>query len=236
MKLTQEDIITIIGDSLAKGIVYDAAEKRHVQLTDNAVALIARDYGVTINNRSVFGLTLKKAIERDMAGNLVKKYSVPGHRHFVVVALGGNDSDFNWGEIAEKPFDTHWSNSTMQEFSLLLKNMIDRIRELGATPVFFSIPPLDAVQYYFHISERVDGRKVLEWLHGDINNIYRYQESFNLAIVKTALENRCILLDVRSVMLQDINYKNYLCVDGIHLNEAGHRFIATEAEKLIDAL
>lgn len=81
-----------------------------------------------------------------------------------------------------------------------------------------------------------DGSKVMEFLNGDLTNISRYHECYNLAIVKCALENNCRLIDLRTPLLLDRKYMDLLCPDGIHPNEQGHMLMAKVVENIIDGM
>ena len=74
----------------------------------------------------------------------------------------------------------------------------------------------------------------MEFLNGDLTNISRYHECYNLAIVKCALENDCRLIDLRTPLLLDRKYMDLLCPDGIHPNEQGHGLMAKVVESIID--
>ena len=49
---------------------------------------------------------------------------------------------------------------------------------------------------------------------------------YSTEIHKIAEEENVSLIDIRSIFLKMKNYADYLCVDGIHPNAAGHRLIA----------
>lgn len=94
-------------------------------------------------------------------------------------------------------------------------------------PVLFSLPPIDSQRYFRNvISARADGERVMEFFRGDVTNIARHQEAYNLAVMKAALENGCPFIDFRTDMLLMPDYLACLSDDGIHPNARGHEEIA----------
>lgn len=103
--------------------------------------------------------------------------------------------------------------------------------------VVCTTPPINPQKYFSNVICTVaDGSKVMEFLNGDLTNISRYHECYNLAIVKCALENNCRLIDLRTPLLLDRKYMDLLCPDGIHPNEQGHMLMAKVVENIIDGM
>ena len=48
---------------------------------------------------------------------------------------------------------------------------------------------------------------------------------YNLAVCRLALQQQVPLIDISSAFLQAGNYQKYICEDGIHPNEQGHKLI-----------
>jgi len=104
-------------------------------------------------------------------------------------------------------------------------HMIRSVKEMGMTPIVMSMPPLDADRYFEFISRGgLNKENIVRWL-GDVQHIYRWHELYSNEIVKLAPENGCALVDVRGAFLREWDYKQYLCEDGIHLNEKGQKFL-----------
>jgi len=88
-----------------------------------------------------------------------------------------------------------------------------------------SLPPLVPEKYFkFITSNGPNPERVLAWL-GDVGFLYRWHELYSNKIVKLAGFLQCRLLDVRSAFLSQKDYARYVCEDGIHPNEEGHRLI-----------
>ncbi|OLA10604.1 MAG: hypothetical protein BHW12_01870 [Coprobacillus sp. 28_7] len=56
--------ITIFGDSISKGV--SITDGKIVKVENNAVNLLEEHYGISINNKSVFGQTLKRVYDKKL--------------------------------------------------------------------------------------------------------------------------------------------------------------------------
>ena len=57
------------------------------------------------------------------------------------------------------------------------------------------------------------------------DTIYRWHESYNMAVMKMSREKNVPVIDVRSRFLVRRDYRDLLCDDGMHPNEKGHQLI-----------
>ena len=131
----------------------------------------------------------------------------------------------------------HIPKTSLDAFEKMLVDSIEKIKKRGAMPVVCTTPPINPQKYFSNVICTVaDGSKVMEFLNGDLTNISRYHECYNLAIVKCALENNCRLIDLRTPLLLDRKYMDLLCPDGIHPNEQGHMLMAKVVENIIDGM
>lgn len=143
----------------------------------------------------------------------------------VLLEFGGNDCDYAWPKIAEKPDDNYFPNTSPEVFSREYARMIREVRAAGSSPVILSLPPIDAKRYFNWFSRGIDGEKVLRWL-GDVEHIYRWHEMYNMAAVRLANETGTPLVDITSAFLQSKDCDRLICDDGIHPNERGHELIS----------
>ena len=97
---------------------------------------------------------------------------------------------------------------------------------MGKTPVLLSLPPIDSQRYFKHISNGLSGENILKWMRGDKQYITNWHERYNIEIFKLAIANEVPVVDITSIFLEKKNYSRYLCEDGIHPNEKGHKLIA----------
>lgn len=220
--------ITLLGDSISKGIVYDEEKGKYVILKDSFCNIVQGKLKGAVYNAGKFGSTIIKGSKR-LYEDLTKKKP-----DIVLIEFGGNDCDFNWQEVAEKPFEEHKPNTELNIFEETLKKIIVNLKELNIIPVLMTLPPLDPNKYYKWISERSQdySQNILKWL-GSVNQIYSWHESYNSVIIKLAKETQTNLIDVRSEFLSTDNYTSYLCADGIHPNKLGHKFIADKLTNYI---
>ena len=104
--------------------------------------------------------------------------------------------------------------------------IIDELRELGKKIVMLNLPPIDEHKYFNWFCRGLDREKILAWLGGSDEYIYRFHEIYNVRVCNIAADYNIPLIDIRSAFLEKRNYSEYLCGDGIHPNEKGHAIIA----------
>ncbi len=219
--------ITVIGDSVSKGLYL---EDRHIRrIEKSAIDILSEDLGVEIENFSQFGQTLKKSWEK---GHFERFFDPAMRGSTLVVALGGNDCDYDWPTVAADPFAPHRPHTTPEEFARILRTLASRLRANKVRAAFASLPPINAERYFKNvICARADGESVMKFFCGDLSNIERHQECYNAAVLKAALENGCDFIDFRSPLLLMRDYLDCLSDDGIHPSAEGHRRIAAIVEQ-----
>jgi lysophospholipase L1-like esterase len=218
--------ITLLGDSISKGVIYDEDKEKYVIIKDSFCNIVEQKLKGAVHNAGKFGSTIIKGSKK-LYDELTK--STPD---IVVIEFGGNDCDFNWEEVAEKPFESHEPNTDLSVFEETLKKIIINLKNINVIPVLMTLPPLDSDNYFKWISKKGDEyrRNILTWL-GSINRIYTWHENYNTVIIKLAKETHTNLIDIRSAFLNNKDYTKYLCPDGIHPNRQGHKLIA---DKIMD--
>ena len=146
---------------------------------------------------------------------------------YVLMCYGGNDSDYDWKAIADNPEGEHHPKTPLQTFEKTYARVIDKVREMGYTPLIMSLPPMDAQRYFdFFTSTFTKEQKnnVMKWLKGSIETIRAGHELYNDAVKRIANATNSMLVDVTTTLG---NGKGYLCADGIHPNLAGQSKIAS---------
>ena len=216
----------LFGDSISKGVVYDEQKEKYVMLKDSFPNLLQNKLKGVIFNAGKFGNTILRAAER-LQNDVLKK-----NPDFVIIEFGGNDCDFNWDEVAKSPFENHNPNTDFNIFEKSLKNLVLSLKSTGIVPILMTLPPLDADRYFKWVSKNSSaiGDKILTWL-GSVCKIYWWQERYSSAIARIAQETGTHCIDIRSAFLKTPDFRQYLCIDGIHPNEQGHVIIA---EKFIE--
>ena len=221
--------ITAFGDSVLKGVIY---EDEHYRVSDTSFQKICEEYfGITIENKAKFGSTISRGesiFERNI--DLIRE----SDGKYVVLEFGGNDCDFNWKEISEDPDRKHLPMSTIENFVTTYTNIINEIKEMGKKPVLLSLPPIDSARYFKHISRGLSGENIMKWMYGDRQYITNWHERYNIEIFKLAIANDVPVIDITSSFLEKKNYSRYLCADGIHPNEKGHKLIAEAIKQYVN--
>lgn len=215
--------ITVMGDSIAKGLFLK--DNKIMRIERNTVHLIQDYYGIKIENFSLFGQTLKKTAQK---GFFEKYLEANAHKpnKIVVIALGGNDCDYNWAEVGKAPDRTHEPYTPPAEFFGILNNSVRKLKRNGVHTFLAALPPVHSERYFRNIiSSRADQDAVLRFFTGDVTNISRHQECYNNLILRAAMMNRCPFIDYRTDFLLKNNMPDYICDDGIHPNEKGHELM-----------
>lgn len=218
--------LVALGDSIIKGVlVQSEGERSRYSLADKGIVeCCAEKLGGESLNLGKMGCTIE-AGERILNRYLDKMSGA----QYVLLEYGGNDSDYNWQEIAEAPEKEHFPRTRLEVFEQVYERVINKIKEMGAIPLVLSLPPMDAERYFAFFSQKwEDGFRanVMRWLGGSTNTIMSGHELYNLATMRIAQRTGAQWIDVTSGLLKGHNFRAYLCDDGIHPNERGQRMIA----------
>ncbi|MDR2490036.1 MAG: SGNH/GDSL hydrolase family protein [Spirochaetaceae bacterium] len=208
----------IFGDSILKGVQLDADTKRYVVRNCIDLDKIGNKHLVSIDNFSMFGCTISKGsimLQRRLA-----------NRPFDIVVLeyGGNDCDFNWQEIAERPDDKHIPHTSLTAFIDTYIKMIHWLKEKCIEPIVTTLPPLEPQKFFDWFCKGLNKDNILKWL-GTVNAIYRWQENYSRAIEYIAYKTDTILVDIRGAFLKHFRIDELLCEDGTHPNSKGQSII-----------
>lgn len=224
--------ITLFGDSIPKGYTTNGGKIEKVN--KDAVSILEEKYGFHIENRSVYGQTLNKLYERGVIDKYLEETAGQSGRT-AVFCIGGNDSDYDWKAVAASPKAFHQSKTPLKVFEKELDELIGKLQKDGVNVLLTTLTPVDSKRYFERVISKVaDGEKVLEFLSGDITNINRHQECYNLAVIGAAVKNKCRIIDIRSEFLMQTDYLVNYSDDGIHPNAGGHAVIAKSVMKFID--
>lgn len=216
----------VAGDSISKGVVFDEEKKKYIVTQNNYVSLIQNKIKGAICNFSKFGATITKGVKRLNDVVTEQKADV------VLIEYGGNDCDFNWEEIANDPYGNHQPKTDLCTFERVLHQTINTLKANKLVPILMTLPPLNADSYLKWVSKNnpVTELNILKWL-GSVTKIYWWQERYSALIVKVAEETQTKWIDIRGAFLHHPDFTKFICLDGIHPNEAGQKIIA---EKVLD--
>lgn len=212
--------ILVVGDSLCKGVSLNEEKNRYFFIKNSFVNNLSAALNVDVVNTAKFGSTIKYGAERLEA-------HLTNHRpDIVLIEYGGNDCDFIWDEIAEDPYKQHLPKTTLSDYSHYLIAMIAMARRYQATPVVMTLPPLNAVDYFkwFTKGSRKKADSILKWLE-DVSKIYWWHERYSSTVVDVAEQCNVPVADVRRSFLRTPDFRTYICSDGIHPNEKGHKLL-----------
>ena len=215
--------IEVFGDSLLKGIQLNPESMRYHVDNHIDVEGIEKTHSLSIKNYSKFGCTITKGyvfIQKRLQTDEV-------FCDAIVMDYGGNDCDFNWKEIAEKPDDEHLPNTPLDTFIDTYYKIICLLKEKGIRPILTNLPPVDAQRFFDWFCNGLDKANILKWL-GGVESIYRWQENYSKTIEQIAIETNTLLVDIRGAFLKHRRIKRFLCKDGTHPNTEGQKII-TEA-------
>ncbi len=229
MEQMKQETVVIWGDSLAKGVVWNEARKRHAYSKTTAVDIASARLNLSIINHAKFGCTAPEGLaimEREIEGGISCDTAL--------IEFGGNDCNFDWKAISERPDDVHLPVTSPEEYMESMRKMVRSLMRQGIRPVLMTLPPIDAEKYFtFLVGDTLNRENILRWL-GDVQQIYRYQEMYSLLVEKIAREFSIRLLDLRSRCLMERSFlRDMLCEDGLHLNEEGQKFVGEQIAELV---
>ena len=215
-----------LGDSVIKGVILhkEGVRNRYSLAEKSIVERCAEQLGGESLNLGKMGCTIE-ASERI----LDKRIDKLAGAEYVLLECGGNDSDYNWLDIAQCPEGEHLPNTPLELYVSAYERVINKIKQIGAKPLVLSLPPMDAERYFAFFSADWTQKlreNVLGWLGGSTNAIMSGHEMYNLATMQVAQRTGAQWIDVTTAFVKDRNYRSLLCDDGIHPNEQGQRKMA----------
>ncbi len=209
--------IGIFGDSISKGIVLDETTHHYGTLKKEINQWISPV--ASLHNFSVMGSTIQKGL-----AIITRHTDQLADYQNVFLEFGGNDCDFDWQAVSERPQAHHEPHTPLKQFETLYTKAVRLIQEKKGNPILLTLPPLDPQRYFQWISRNLHANNILHFL-GSTDTIYRWQEMYNMKVLLLAQKLRVPVVDIRSAFLAQHHYQSLLCEDGIHPNRKGHRFI-----------
>lgn len=216
--------LSVWGDSIAKGIIYDETRGRYSICRDSCLMRLSREIKIPVQNHSVMGQTTENGLAR-MQADALKAGEI------AVIEYGGNDCDLDWKAVSEHPEREQFGKVPVEKFRENLAEMVRRVREAGMLPVLVTPPPLIASRYFDWVSRGLNRENILGYL-GNVERIFHWQANYAEQVRALAGELNVFLVDIRSCMLAE-NLADLMCVDGIHPNARGHAVIYNAVAPLL---
>jgi len=217
--------VCIFGDSVAKGVIYDAVKNKYSLLKESFANIVQQKQRILISNYAKFGSTISTGssiLGRHL--NELQQYD------YILLEFGGNDCDYDWSLVSENPYLPHICNTPIRQFREEYLTLVRRILQNGGTPVLLNLPPIDAKRYFHWISRGLNAQNILNFLI-EIETIYNWQGLYSSVVDEIAEEEKIPMIDIRSAFLKNNDYREYLCEDGIHPNKKGHLLISKAIEE-----
>ena len=211
-------LVSIYGDSILKSVVY---ENGAYHAERDLARRFSEKYAVEVDNRSYFGSTSGKALQR-MTRDLASDKALG---KYCVIEFGGNDCAYRWEEVAAAPEEQHLPVTGPEAFRENLSRLLELVRFHGGIPVLTNLPPIDAKRYFAWITRRLPSPEpILRWIRR-IERFYQQNEFYSLLCAQVAKEFGAVFADIRSPFLREYDLDLLLCEDGMHPNRAGHQRI-----------
>lgn len=228
--MQQKINLVILGDSNAKGVIRDIQDKYVVE-PNSAVNIISEQMQCEMHNISFFGQTLEKAYKKGFVEKVLE-YKSDTLRNIVAINLGGNDSDYDWSKVSKEPTSRHSSRTNLNNFEKYYRESIHFLRENGFEVYMCTLLPFVPKLYFDTVVSKLgSAHNIMFYLDNDVNNLLTDQITFNEKITQIANDEQVKLLDVRTLIQKNKNWKKLYCDDGIHLSAKGHEYLA---KKILD--
>lgn len=214
--------IAVYGDSILKGAITGTDSGQLFEIIEeNSLAIASKKLCFELNNQSVFGsiaFKTQKRLNRDIRNGLCADLAI--------IESGGNDCDYDWSLVNEAPSAPHEMRMPLHDFIRIMSEMIDTCRENKITPLVMTMPPLAAERWFNHISRNSDKENILQFLGGDYSKLYRNHELYNAHLTELCRTKNVQIVDMRLAMLEHPDFLSVMCMDGIHPNKDGYKYMS----------
>jgi isoamyl acetate esterase len=210
--------IICFGDSLTRGV--SVVKGRLRILKENYPAFLQELFNqqeendVTVINKGVFN------DNSDLMLSRLEKDVLNEHPDYTIIEVGGNDCNFNWNEIIEKPKEEHQAIVSLQRYLANISEIVKKMRDSGIIPIIATLPPLDPVRYHQTISTQYSP-SIANWI-GKLGGIQHWHGMYNYHLNKLADELKVPKIDVRTAIKKAGDSINLISEDGIHLTAEGY--------------
>ncbi|GER65841.1 hypothetical protein BpJC7_12780 [Weizmannia acidilactici] len=221
--------IVCFGDSITRGVTCIRGRLRIIK--ENYPAVLQHFFAqkdTEIVNRGVFNDNSDLLIKR------LDKDVISEHPDAVLICIGGNDCNFKWNEVVERPDEPHVPIVPLERYINNIKQIVKAIKDHGITPVLLTLPPLDPKRYYQSISTRF-GKNISHWI-GMTGGIEHWHGNYNRSLKKLMKQLSVPSIDVRTAIKGAGNLREFISDDGIHLTAEGYIVMAKKIFNDLTAL
>lgn len=207
----------ILGDSVMKGVIYSKEHQKYKLCKENNFDFL-NDYNFEVKNKSKMGATIKYCKKTiDSNPELFNNSTV-------LLSFGGNDCNFKWDDISNNPDNNYLPIVTPDDFINTYSECITSLKKANSKVFITNLVPIDSENYFNWISKNLNPKNILRWL-GDEHVLYRWHEHYSDIINDISIKCNCPLIDIRSPFLGIHQYRNFMCVDGIHPSTEGYTLL-----------
>ncbi len=226
--------ITVFGDSILKGVTTTPDSGRIFDVTENdSLSLAQRKLGFELDNRSVYGnIITKSKVKFDKYIAKVDSGELP-KPDICIIESGGNDCDYDWNPVSENPDVPHQPKVPLKEFIETLDVMVKECQKRDIKPVLMTMPALVHERWFETISKNLNRENILRFIGGNTDKLYRNHEIYNIYLTDYANRNNIQIVDMRLALLETEDYREYMCMDGIHPNEKGYELMGRVWENFL---
>jgi len=224
--------IICFGDSLTRGV--SIVKGRLRILKENYPAFLQEWFqqkhedDIKVVNKGIFNA------DSDLLLTRLDKDVIEEKPDYAIIEIGGNDCNFHWKEVAERPYDEHTAIVPIERYLKNIKDMVVKVKNAGITPMIMNLPPLDPVRYYKQISETY-GTAISHFICS-VGGIAFWHENYHRMLNKLIDQLKVIKIDSRNVISPEQDLTDIISDDGIHLTALGYKTLSLEAFKGLSAL
>jgi isoamyl acetate esterase len=209
--------IICLGDSLTRGVSFIKGRFRIVKESYPSVLqqLFSTTTSVTVINKGIFNDNSDLLVQR------LNKDVISENPDYVIILIGGNDCNLRWDEVAKNPEKEHEAIVPIDRYLDNVKKIVTNLRSSSITPIVLTLPSLDPIQYYKHLS-RICGKSISHCIcmaGGIMYGHSQYNRRLNHLIEQLNVMN----IDVRTALKKSNNFSELFSEDGIHLTAEGYK-------------
>lgn len=214
--------IVCFGDSVTRGISYIQGRLRIVK--ENYPTLLQRFFNddkqeqVEVVNKGVFNDNSDLLVQR------LEKDVLSLTPNYVLIEIGGNDCNFFWDQVAQRPEDEHEPIVEIKRYLQNIQILAERIKQEKAVPILLSLLPLDPKRYYEHLATMYQS-SIAHWI-SRCGGIEHWHSLYNRELKQFVQRMGTVMIDIRTMFKQKGDLQELLSDDGIHPSPIGYSVLS----------